>query len=63
MIFFMGSAQMYNHIKRLTRNWTVVETSVGAAERLEEVLGKPLRDYQHTVEAIRYRPPASTEKT
>jgi 1-acyl-sn-glycerol-3-phosphate acyltransferase len=32
-------------------------------ERLEEVLGKPLRDYQHTVEAIRYRPPASTEKT
>jgi len=32
-------------------------------ERLEEVLGKPLRDYQHTVEAIRYRPPASTEQT
>ena len=38
MIFFMGSAQMYNHIKRLTRNWTVVETSVGASERLCSVL-------------------------
>ena len=26
-------------------------------ERLEANLGKPLRDYQHVVEAVRYRPP------
>ena len=32
-------------------------------ERLEQVLGKPLRDYQHTVDAIRYRPPASADQT
>ena len=38
MIFFMGSAQMYNHIKRLTKNWTIIETSVGASERLCAVL-------------------------
>ena len=38
MIFFMGSAQMYNHIKRFTRNVTVLEASVGASERLGGVL-------------------------
>jgi subfamily B ATP-binding cassette protein MsbA len=38
MIFFMGSAQMYNHMKRLTRNLTALESSVGASERLAEVL-------------------------
>jgi len=32
-------------------------------ERLEEVLGKPLRDYQHTVDAIRYRPPPAADNS
>lgn len=31
-------------------------------ERLEEVLGRPLRDYQHTVDAIRYRPPSAADQ-
>ena len=30
---------------------------------LEEVLGKPLRDYQHTVDAIRYRPPPAADNS
>ena len=38
MIFFLGSAQMYSHIKRLTRNLTTMEASVGASERLSAVL-------------------------
>jgi subfamily B ATP-binding cassette protein MsbA len=38
MMFFLGSAQMYSHIKRLTRNLTTLEASVGASVRLNEVL-------------------------
>ena len=32
-------------------------------ERLEANLGKPLRDYQHVVDAVRYRPPADASQT
>lgn len=40
MIFFLGSAQMYTHIKRITRSLTALEASVGASERLEGVLSE-----------------------
>ncbi len=33
-IFFMAIAQVYNHVKRLTRAWTTMEASVGASKRL-----------------------------
>ena len=37
-IFFMAIAQVYNHIKRLTRAWTTMEASVGASKRLSALL-------------------------
>jgi len=40
MVFFLASAQMYTHIKRITRSLTGLEASVGASERLEAVLSE-----------------------
>ena len=40
MVFFLASAQMYTHIKRITRSLTGLEASVGASERLEAVLNE-----------------------
>ncbi len=39
--FFVLLAQTYNHVKKATRQWTRVQESLGAAERLQEVLDVP----------------------
>ena len=38
MTFFLANAQAYTHIKRFTRSITRIEESVGASERLQELL-------------------------
>ena len=37
MIFFMANARMYSNMKRVTRAWTMLEESVGASERLQQI--------------------------
>ena len=40
--FFLAIGQLSNHVKDVTKSWTKVAESVGAAERLQDLLDEPL---------------------